>query len=433
MLKTGFSKLASASNQTSKLGGILSSGNEVSTELFLARVIDISLNSNSELFNQTGEWAGIGSIKFQKLNKVINPSVKSKSSTTFATPLTPQVKSYPLVNEIVLIVKGPSTSESQTSNISTFYYLNAVSLWNNQHANPYPDTVFDNTDVTPSMNKSNSEILAGSTKKPSSSPVQLDLNGNSKGTFTEKPNIHPILPFAGDVIFEGRFGNSIRLGNTSKTGGKNNNWSDVGQNGSPITIIKNGQPISGSSQGYVPEVENINNDLTSVYLTSTQKIPIEVATSTTVAGQASTVPFSTITSPPVPSPKSYSNPQIILSSGRLLFNSTSDSIILSSHKSIVAESMLDAGLKSQTKNVNIIAEKGVVRLGTEEANQSLIKGEDFNTQFDALLVQIKLLCVAAENDPKLSVLKAQATLTKSNINEMRKTLPNFLSKKVKTA
>ena len=432
MLKTGFSKLASASSQASRGISSNSPSNEnISTEFFLARVVDISINSNSELFDDTGEWGGIGSIKFQKLDKVINPSVKSEENTTFATPLSSQIKSYPLVNELVLILKGPATSNAQTSGTTTYYYVNSVSLWNNQHANPYPDNVFTNTEVAPPMNKSIFDILAGSTKKQSETVTQVNLNGNSKGTFSEKANIHPILPFAGDNIFEGRFGNSIRLGNTSKTGGKQNNWSETGENGSPISILRNGQPISGSSEGYIPEVEDINKDLTSIYLTSTQKIPIEVATSITAAGQASTVPFSTITSPPVKSPKSYNQPQIILNSGRLLFNSISDSIIFSSHKSIVAEARLDAALKSQTRNVNIIAEKGIVRVGTERADQSAVKGDDFNIQFDALLVQLKLLCKALENEPALSIAKAQATLTSGNIDTIRQALPNYLSKKVK--
>ena len=186
MLKTGFSKLASASSQASRGISSNSPSNEnISTEFFLARVVDISINSNSELFDDTGGWGGIGSIKFQKLDKVVNPSVKSEENTTFATPLNSQIKSYPLVNELVLILKGPATSDAQTSGTTTYYYVNSVSLWNNQHANPYPDNVFTNTEVAPPMNKSIFDILAGSTKKQSETVTQVNLNGNSKGTFSE--------------------------------------------------------------------------------------------------------------------------------------------------------------------------------------------------------------------------------------------------------
>jgi hypothetical protein len=44
-------------------------------------------------------------------------------------------------------------------------------------------------------------------------------------------------------------------------------------NGDPITILRNGQPTKTSPEGWIPITENINNDLSSIYLTSTQKIP----------------------------------------------------------------------------------------------------------------------------------------------------------------
>ena len=46
--------------------------------------------------------------------------------------------------------------------------------------------------------------------------------------------------------------------------------------GEPITvIIKNGQPSGSSSEGFIPITENINQDPSSIYLTSTQQIPID--------------------------------------------------------------------------------------------------------------------------------------------------------------
>ena len=73
-----------------------------------------------------------------------------------------------------------------------------------------------------------------------------------------------------------RFGNSIRLGSTIKT--KNilyqNNWSEFGKNGNPITILRNGQSPDSSDEGWLPVIENINKDLSSIYLTSNQKIPL---------------------------------------------------------------------------------------------------------------------------------------------------------------
>jgi hypothetical protein len=42
-----------------------------------------------------------------------------------------------------------------------------------------------------------------------------------------------------------------------------------GTNGDPITILRNGQG-NQTKEGWIPIVEDINNDNSSIYLTSTQ-------------------------------------------------------------------------------------------------------------------------------------------------------------------
>ena len=433
MLKTGLSYLNNSATAT--IASSISNLEDNSNMFFIARVIDISLNSNSEIFNNSGGWAGIGSIKFQQLDISVTPSSKNEESTTFAKPITGQLKNYPLVNELVLIFRGPSTKQTQITNTKNFYYINTVAIWGNQHINAYPDSYFTNTDLAPSMGKSNDEILAGSTNKNTTQTTTIPLNGNSGGTFEEKGNIHPILPFAGDNIFEGRFGNSIRLGNTSKTGGLQNNWSSTGDNGSPITILKNGQPLSGSSKGFEPIVEDINTDPTSIYLTSTQKIPIEVASSKQDSGEGSTVPFSNLSKKPPQSPKSYNAPQVILNSGRLLFNSTTDSIMMSSQKSIFAEARENIGIKSMGGNLTLQSDKGIVSLGGISSEQPIVRGTEFANSYATLLDAVELLIEAISKESSIPAAASSATLILEMIKEINvedsSKFP-FLSKKVKT-
>ena len=94
--------------------------------------------------------------------------------------------------------------------------------------------------------------------------------------FQEALNIKPLLPYEGDYIIEGRFGNSIRLGSTNIgediPDENNNNWSSTGNTGDPITIIRNGQSNELDDKGWVPTIEDINDDLTSLYLTSNQQL-----------------------------------------------------------------------------------------------------------------------------------------------------------------
>ena len=433
MLKTGLSYLNNSA--TSTIASSISNLENNSNMFFIARVIDISLNSNSEIFNNSGGWAGVGSIKFQQLDISVTPSSKNEESTTFAKPITGQLKNYPLVNELVLIFRGPSTKQTQITNTKNFYYINTVAIWGNQHINAYPDSYFTNTDLAPSMGKSNDEILAGSTNKNTTQTTTIPLNGNSGGTFEEKGNIHPVLPFAGDNIFEGRFGNSIRLGNTSKTGGLQNNWSSTGDNGSPITILKNGQPSSGSSKGFEPIVEDINTDPTSIYLTSTQNIPIEVASSKQDSGEGSTVPFSNLSKNPPQSPKSYNAPQVILNSGRLLFNSTTDSIMMSSQKSIFAEARENIGIKSMGGNLTLQSDKGIVSLGGISSEQPIVRGTEFANSYATLLDAVELLIEAISKESSIPAAASSATLILNMIKEINvedsSKFP-FLSNKVKT-
>jgi hypothetical protein len=82
------------------------------------------------------------------------------------------------------------------------------------------------------------------------------------------------MPYMGDVIYEGRWGNSIRFGSTVKSKSQYSNpWSRSGNNGDPITIVRNGQNKLANEFGAEPITENIKNDLSSIYLTSTQALP----------------------------------------------------------------------------------------------------------------------------------------------------------------
>ena len=88
--------------------------------------------------------------------------------------------------------------------------------------------------------------------------------------FEEKDNIRPLLPYEGDVLFEGRFGNSIRFGSTIP----NNPWGLKGDKGDPITIIRNGQKYINTSldDHGNPVLEHIHKDDSSIYLCSGQQL-----------------------------------------------------------------------------------------------------------------------------------------------------------------
>lgn len=101
--------------------------------------------------------------------------------------------------------------------------------------------------------------------------------------FFEKADMRNLRQFTGDLTVEGRWGNSIRLGSSNPVPADQNPWSRTyikdnvtyPRPGNPITIIRNGQGKPADVAPWIPTVENINTDPTSVYLTQGQVIVID--------------------------------------------------------------------------------------------------------------------------------------------------------------
>jgi hypothetical protein len=289
--------------------------------------------------------------------------------------------------------------------------------------NGYPNLL----DVPTTQNtegKSYQDIESGQTRKSTDETIDYDFNSPLVGgTFVERSNIHPLLAFAGDIIVEGRWGNSIRFGSTAKTDNPNfeNNWSNTGENGDPITIIRNGQPIDASGEGFIPIVEDINNDLSSLYLTSTQTIPLNSPITS----------FPAFSSPPE-SMASYSGSQVMISSDRLVFNTKSDSIILNSFQNVSISGVKSVGIYTQEGDITLQPSRGKIRLGDQNANQSVILGDNFMGDFQNLLKKLQTLCQLLTGEPKLYLSGGAASSTKTQISMMLNNIENYTSKIVKS-
>ena len=134
-----------------------------------------------------------------------------------ASPLFPNIKNYPLKNETVYLLSFPGGNFSSNPGDVKYYYLSPVKIWPNAtNTNPTPNTA-ENIQGS-NQNKSLQEIELGS---PNVSTKQQTSNFKPGTYFTEKSNIFPLFPFEGDVIVEGRFGNSIRFGSTDIQYGSN--------------------------------------------------------------------------------------------------------------------------------------------------------------------------------------------------------------------
>jgi hypothetical protein len=309
------------------------------------RVLSIVLDETHPRFQELGSWNGLGIIEYEDVN---NP-LPSPSLPT-ARPLAGNFKNLPLINEIVYLIGLPNTEIEAISSNTVEYYVNIVSLWNHPHHNAFPTAP---NALPPTQQKDYIQTTGGNVRRVTDQSTEIFLGK----TFIERSNIHPILPFEGDILYEGRWGNSIRIGSTVKN--TPNNWSSVGTNGDPIMILRNGQGVQ-TEEGWVPTVEDINNDDSSIYQTSTQKIPLKAS---------STSYFSYKNNPPQ-APDQYTGKQIIINSGRLVFNSTVDHILLSSKKSVNLNAVESVNIDAPT----VTLQSGKLYLGSKNATEPLLLG-----------------------------------------------------------
>lgn len=311
----------SSPNSISELGNTLLKDKNF---LKLVKVADIVLDNSHPKFDIVGGYSGIGAILFSNNTKENN----------WALPYDSTIKQYPLVDEYVLIISLTEKIPLNTNNGN--FYFKPLSLFNTLNHNAYPTT----PDLTPTPPPNDFDEQPLTPKLNSSSTI-------SPNPFIEQSNIKTLSPNPGDTIIEGRNGQSIRFSN---------------QNGNPITLLRNGQDRTITPTNFNTIEENIKNDLSSIYLTSTQKI------NNLLLVNEKFVSYSTKPTPL----NEYNEPQIVLNSNRITIEAETDSIFLSSQKSIGLLS--NESINIESKDINIHTDNRI-RLGSKNANESVLLGD----------------------------------------------------------
>jgi len=344
----------------------------------IARVTDIILNPDHPRFFEFGGFSSIGTIFYS-----IDDLQGSNTGNT-ARPFNPNNSTYPLINELIFLIEGPNNNIGSNTSSKSYYYLNMFSIWNNPHHNAFPNP------VKPNQPEQNYLASTEGNSTPLNSPFNLSQN-----TFIERSNIKPLLPLPGDMIQSGRWGNSIRFGSTANPNKNNppndltvyNNWSDSGKNGDPITLIRNGQDPNTPKEGWVPITENINKDLSSIYLTSTQQIPI--VTNPVLFNNKRYTSYTTKFGETPTNSSLFNGNQVIINSGRLVFNSKTDHIMLSSKRTISFEAV--KGFNFDTNSNFVIQVGTTIKLGSKDATEPLVKGETLRVELFNLCTNLKQL------------------------------------------
>jgi len=335
------------------------------------RVLSVILDETHPRYKELGGPKAIGAVEIIDIaGGTADYSTTSQNQNyTVAYPLYPGVKNYPLINEVIYLVSQPSKQTQNKTTAFSLYYISVVNLWNHPHHNAIP---YSAGSTTPQNSKNYQDVAAGSVNKLTDSSGTIKF-GNY---FKERTDINPLKPFEGDHILEGRFGNSIRLGSTGGT----SPWSTTGEQGNPVMILRNGQgTIAPDSWTLLPE--DINQDLSSIYLTSTQRIPFL---------PASINYFSYKQNPPE-TPNQFTGNQIILTSGRLLLNASADHLLLSSAKSINLSSNSSVNIDTQ----ELVMQTGNIYLGSKSAKEPLLLGDTTTALLDDLISIVSKLLEAS--------------------------------------
>lgn len=315
------------------------------------RVIDVITDSEHPLYDELGQDLSIGSIVYRPISSTIDTTEEGDLAYTGqAFPLNPNFKTLPLKNEVVLLVKGPSTDLRSGGTTDIAYYQTIYSLYNHPHVNAYP--VFD---------EPGAEVNIG---------TGIDLSGE----------IAPIQIYPGDTIIEGRLGQSIRM-----SGGQSekNPYTDDDNKNKAFTFITNGITNENpNKEAFIPILENIDKDPSSIYLTEDHSIPLTLANDKRDSYDEAPV-----------IPSKYKGSQVLVNAGRLTFNAKKDDILISSATSI--------GINSNTVNIDgkdylcIDAEKiylgSVARSNTGVSKQPVLLGhqvESFLEEFIDLVTQM---------------------------------------------
>jgi hypothetical protein len=247
-------------------------------------------------------------------------STRRPSDVIQARALHANIKNIPIVGEIVFVCLAPTPFQSGASNAKEYYYTMPISRQSSVHHNGLPGA----NDLKDVVQDTKSKMSLASLGVTTSVADNNSTKKTIDPTFPERKDLFPIQPFSGDVIIEGRWGQSIRLGSTvdlRRSYISPPNWDKgKGITGNPITIISNGtNPNSENKKHNEFHIESPDDDDASIWLTSGQSVKFNPASKYS--------PSITDKEVDLFRKNDYGGNQIILASDRLVLNAKKQEIV----------------------------------------------------------------------------------------------------------
>jgi hypothetical protein len=328
-------------------------------------------------------------LEYDKTYRYIDPSsadsntdslfaLKVRSCTDYfnkkpfiARPGNINIKQIPLVGEFVLIYKTFNQVSDSLKRRESWYYISSVDLQSSIHANLLPG------------------ISGGKT--------QEEIDNTKPGNTFDFKIVSPLQPYEGDLLVEGRWGNSMRFSSTIDLKGDQSvytipsPWKGVGQQGQPIIVLSNGRKSKANKQFVT---EDIQADESSLYLTSTQKIPNLV-----LGTNSDKNPLTCY----YPNESQFAKSQFIGVADRVILKSKTDIAVIDSPKAIVLNTT------------------GEVKIGNDSATESMVHGDVLLTVLQKILNQLSM--------PIQCGTMTGTFIDKTNISSAQRSLQDLLSNK----
>ena len=287
--------LLATSGDTSNVRG-------VQHPIYEALVTDIILDHNHPFYSKVDGY-NVGSIRVRILD--VNQSL-DETLLPWADPLDSSVVEYPLLGELVVLYKIRGN----------FFYSNKVAVSRRVQQNAM-------LNLNQALNRRSENTVQHAIKNEQEITPEKHRFGEY---FKPDSRVRPLKSFEGDVIYQGRMGQTIRFGSSK--------MDPSSKSLAPNLILRAGQAKDVETSNTTIEsvfglvMEDINNDASSIWMVADQNVPFEPTTSTLGSF------YRSIASPT----NKFDKASIIINSDRVVLNSKKQHLMLFSNKEIYLNS-----------------------------------------------------------------------------------------------
>lgn len=283
-------------------------GQVISDQFEEAVVIDVIVNNHHDEYANDGY--NVGAVKFRFLN---SNYFRPEESLHWAFSMDANTTEYPLLNEVVYVFKS----------LNRFYYLRKFNVSNR----PTAQGMFGINEESQPIQSTEDSIRQ--LKSSVSSPLKTPVSNLSKlgQYFTDKNQVFKLKHLEGDIIYEGRSGQSIRFGTSWLDGragatakDKIKPWQSTKENQSPHILIRIGpdpQAERTTNTQFGQVIEDINKDKTSMWMVSDQIVNLKYSTENSGIHKVSVSDF----------PRRLDGNQIVINTDRFVVNTKTGKIL----------------------------------------------------------------------------------------------------------